>query len=383
MMSDNVPQSNPLSRKINKILDMRLESDKELVEAMKSLSMFFGENSLRNRKNLKSVIERRGLNISQEFLGDFKVLKEQIDQIRSEVQSMSDCCEEMTDRLKKAKTQTASLISNTSDLRKEGRRIEMRQQAATTFIEKFQLTAGQQVALREAPTEPLNDAFFEALERVQEIHSKVKILLRSNQQTAGLEIMEEMALHQEAGYERLYRWGQSQTRSLTQDEVEVGSVLQRAMQALSERPVLFRYTLDEYATARRSTTVRGFIDALTRGSRDQSQPRPIELHSHDPLRYVGDMAAWLHQCAATERENLNQLVKKCPDHLVAPHKEEMMQKILEGVCRPLKLRIEQILVAEPGPVVLYKLSNLLQFYHQTIKQIVTASVLPETAKSQE
>ena len=73
----------------------------------------------------------------------------------------------------------------------------------------------------------------------------------------------------------IIRWGQQQTRSLTQDEVEVGNVLQRAMQALAERPVLFRYTLDEYATARRSTTVRGFIDALTRGSRDQSQPRPI------------------------------------------------------------------------------------------------------------
>ena len=87
---------------------------------------------------------------------------------------------------------------------------------------------------------------------------------------------------------------------LVQDEVEVSNILQRAIQALAERPVLFRYTLDEYATARRSTTVRGFIDALTRGSRDQGQPRPIELHSHDPLRYVGDMAAWLHQCAATE-----------------------------------------------------------------------------------
>ena len=52
----------------------------------------------------------------------------------------------------------------------------------------------------------------------------------------------------------------------------------------------------------------------------------------------------------------------------------MMQKILEGVCRPLKLRIEQILVAEPGPVILYKLSNLLQFYHQTIQQIVDSSL---------
>ena len=120
MLSDSVPQSNPLSRKINKILDMRLESDKDLVEAMKSLSSFFGENSLRNRKNLKSVIERRGLNISQEFLADFRVLKEQIDAIRDEVQNMSDCCGEMSDRLKSAKSQTASLIANTSELRKEG-----------------------------------------------------------------------------------------------------------------------------------------------------------------------------------------------------------------------------------------------------------------------
>ena len=172
-MYDPVPNSNPLSRKINKILDMRLESDKELVEAMKSLSLFFGDNSLRNRKNLKSVIERRGLKISQEFLGEFKVLKEQIDAIRGEVQNMSDCCEEMTDRLKSAKTQTASLISNTSELRKEGRRIDMRQQAATTFIEKFQLTPTQQQTLRAAPTDPLDATFFDALERVQEIHSKV------------------------------------------------------------------------------------------------------------------------------------------------------------------------------------------------------------------
>lgn len=154
----------------------------------------------------------------------------------------------------------------------------MRQQAASTFIEKFQLTSAQFQTLRAGPNEPLSEEFFTALDRVQEIHSKglfivqftfiirflVKVLLRSNQQTAGLEIMEEMALFQEAGYERLYRWGQTQTRSLTGEEIEVNSTLQRAMKALSDRSVLFRYTLDEYANARKTTTVRGFIEALTR-----------------------------------------------------------------------------------------------------------------------
>ena len=65
----------------------------------------------------------------------------------------------------------------------------------------------------------LDEEFFEALKRVQDIHSKVKVLVRSNQQTAGLEIMEEMALFQETGYEKLYRWSQSQTRSLTQVKI--------------------------------------------------------------------------------------------------------------------------------------------------------------------
>lgn len=45
-----------------------------------------------------------------------------------------------------------------------------------------------------------------------------------------------------------------------------------------------RYALDEFGTARRSAVVRGFIDALTRGG-PGGTPRPIEMHSHDPLRY--------------------------------------------------------------------------------------------------
>ena len=40
--------------------------------------------------------------------------------------------------------------------------------------------------------------------------------------------------------------------------------------------------------------------------------RPIELHSHDPLRYIGDMLAWLHQSLAGESEYLYAVCKLCP-----------------------------------------------------------------------
>lgn len=43
-----------------------------------------------------------------------------------------------------------------------------------------------------------------------------------------------------------------------------------------------------------------------------------------------------------------------------------------------QVRIEQVIVAEPGAVLLYKLSNLLKFYHHTIGYLTAASAKRET-----
>lgn len=38
--------------------------------------------------------------------------------------------------------------------------------------------------------------------------------------------------------------------------------------------------------------------------------------------------------------------------------------------RPLRVRLEQVLVSQHEPVTLYKLTNLLKFYESTIKQLL-------------
>nr|DBA32579.1 TPA: hypothetical protein GDO54_000361 [Pyxicephalus adspersus] len=308
--------SNPLSRKLNKILETRLDNDKEMLEALKSLSIFFTENSLRTRRNLRGDIERRSLSINEEFVTIFKKVKEELESINEDVQAMSNCCQDMTSRLKASKEQTQDLIVKTTKLQ----------------AEKF----------------CLNFADF----------------------VVRLEIMEQMALLQETSYERLYRWAQNDCRTLTQESCDISPILSQAMDALQDRPVLYKYTLDEFGTARRSAVVRGFIDALTRGG-PGGTPRPIEMHSHDPLRYVGDMLAWLHQATASEKEHLESLLKQ--------KFESQPGHYLHGVCRfltcvgYLQVRIEQVIIAEPGAVLLYKISNLLKFYHHTISAIVGTS----------
>ncbi len=85
-------------------------------------------------------------------------------------------------------------------------------------------------------------------------------------------------------------------RAQTGEQCEPPPFLTRALMALRERPALLQVALTELSNARHAAVVRAFIDALTRAK------GPMEMYAHDPLRYCGDMLAWVHQAVASEKE---------------------------------------------------------------------------------
>lgn len=49
--------------------------------------------------------------------------------------------------------------------------------------------------------------------------------------------------------------------------------------------------------------------------------------------------------------------------------QQTLSNITEGVCHPLKVRVEHILAGEAGATVLYSVTNLIRFYLQVIGQV--------------
>ncbi|XP_062521399.1 conserved oligomeric Golgi complex subunit 6-like [Corticium candelabrum] len=358
---------NPLARKLSKVLDTRLDSNKDMLDALKTLSGFFTKNTLKNRRSLRSDVEKRSLAIGENFASCFAEVKKELDGLKEDVEAMNECCALMTSRLKAAKDHTVDLLGQTTKLQAQSHELEMQAEVVEAFRKRFQLRAEEIAALRESHVGNLHKDFFSSLNRVKQIHTDCRVLLRSDQQRAGLEIMESMALYQEAAYETLYRWTQHTCHSLTSDSPDVVPALRHSMKAFKERQVLLKCSLDELATARRTAVVRMFIDALTRGG-PMGTPRPIELHSHDPIRYIGDMLGWVHQAIASERELLQSILShEQVDEL--PVKSALCH-ITEGVCQPLKVRVEQVIVSEQGAATLYKLANLLHFYWNMIRNML-------------
>ena len=347
-------QPNPLSKKLSRILDSKIETDKDTTEALRVLSEFMGENSLQARRNLRSNLERRGLSFSQDFrdlLGD---LATHVNLLQDEVKEMRECCQDMQQRLLETKTKTAGLLQETAGLKARGSQLEMRNVVVQAFLKRFQLDKEDLEVLVGQSHKELSNDFFSVLGRVKSIHEDCKLLLRSSQQRAGLEIMEQMAMHLEEGYERLYHWTQSQCRAMTGDAPPSSATLRRALVELGDRPILHKYCMDEYVLARRGALVQAFISALTKSS---GSSRPIELVSHDPVRYVGDMFSWLHQAIATEKDHITGLFGENGVEATS-----LLSSITEGASRPLKMRVEQVLLTTGDPVVAYRLVNLVRYY---------------------
>ncbi|XP_034941997.1 conserved oligomeric Golgi complex subunit 6 [Chelonus insularis] len=373
-LSGEKNQNNSLVKRVNKLLETRPENDKETLEALTELSTFFTENTSNTRRDLRSKIEKRSLAINDEFLSAFREVKSTLDAIHEDVLSMNNSIQTMTNNLQATKTQTLTLLDRTTKLQNESKKLSMQHEIAKAFISTFELTK-HEIGIIHGQTkeESITEEFFTVINRLQTIHSSCRILMQSGYQTLGLDVMQRMTLLQESALERLYRWTQNQCRHIENEHI--APLLIKAMSKLQDRPVLFKYIIDEYCTARRAIVVGAFIDALTIGNTTESTPNPIELRADDPTRYIGDMLAWLHQVIPVEKENLTILLKSCDKASVADLVKHALGNITEGLCHPLKSRIEHILDVEAPATVLYSIMSLIRYYLEIFKDIVPDSVL--------
>ncbi|KAI8819828.1 oligomeric Golgi complex subunit 6 [Fimicolochytrium jonesii] len=386
-MQAKLTKSNPLSRKLNKTLDISLE-DPQTQEALAALSEYYTENTLAARRSLRGDIERRVMANNTRFLSAFAVVANRVQTMEKEMEQMSFCCQDMEDKLRQATNETSHLIKQTQELKDQSQRCHVRKAIIDVFLARFTLPDAE-IAILTSPSHVVGVEFFDALKRLERISDDCKALLVTEHQEAGFEIMEKMSSYQETAFEKLFRWAQNECRSLNSDAPEVTASLKNAMRALKERPVLFQTCIDEVSNIRCSAMVRSFLDALTRGG-PGGFPRPIEMHAGDPLRYVGDMLAWLHQAATEEREILEAIfdvkaiarrksqsrtdsVEESPlDALGGLHVadrealRQVLDRNMEGTCRPLKVRIEQLLASQEDPITVYRIANLVQFYEGTL-----------------
>ncbi|KAG1761563.1 oligomeric complex COG6 [Suillus occidentalis] len=423
---------NPITIRLRKILGTNF-TDEATTEALRTLSELYGtqtngtdsdddwsdedadvelaaqvqkeclnETATRARKNLRRDLENKLAQGSQQFLQAFSEVDQKLDELQNHVSAMRVACDEAETQLRLSSEASQSLLDRAESLRSEREEVEMRKSIVMLFLNRFTLSDEEAEAMTSRDV-PIGPRFFEAMNKTERIRNDCRVLMSGEDgpTKAGLDIMASTSSYLEQGYEKIYRWCSFEFRQMGRDtQLEVNSTMQQAISRLSQRPELLSDALAFLTQTRQTGLLSAFLDALTRGG-PSGLPRPIELHAHDPIRYVGDMLAWVHQAIAAECEFLESLFglgEKPEDDSRArrmvgsvrtfrgSEEEEWVKELLNSavtkLCVPLKVRVQQTVRSQESSIVSYKVANLLQYYMLTMRRTIGEDALLSTTLSE-
>jgi hypothetical protein len=318
-------------------------------------------------------------------------------QLGSVIVDLQQICTEMRKHVTLSKQETAAVLDESATLMEQRRETETKQHLLDAFNKHF-VVPEDDLNLLTSTGEPVNEQFFVVLARVKQIHNDCQVLLGGEDQRLGLEIMEQSSKQLNSAYQKLYRWIQKEFNSLNLEDPQINSSIRQALRVLAERPSLFHSCLDFFAEAREYILSDAFHHALTdtvSGAAADQNVKPIEFSAHDPLRYVGDMLAWVHSAAVSEREALEALFVYEGDELARGLQaglsseawsrvdeeetpvfdgkkalNDLVNRDLGGVSRSLRQRVQLVIEGHDNAVTTYKVVNLLAFYKTTFSKLV-------------
>ena len=300
----------------------------------------------------------------------------------------------MRSHITAANKETGPVLKEATNLMNQREQVDAKQRILQAFNSHF-LVSEEEATVLTSTAEPVSEEFFQILTRVKKIHHDCQVLLGTEDQRLGLEILEQSSKQLNAAFQKLYRWIQREFKTLDLENPQISASVRRSLRVLAERPALFQSCLDFFAEARESILSDSFHAALT-GSVTEKHivTKPIEFFAHDPVRYIGDMLALAHSTTVSEREALENLfisegdeikrsiqaglesepwLKGDGDEEVFDGRKALNQLVsrdLIGVARLLRQRTEQVVQSHDDATLAYKIANLIGFYKGTFTKLL-------------
>ncbi|CAH8438128.1 unnamed protein product [Schistosoma turkestanicum] len=369
---------NPLLLKIQRIVNETPENEGLLLNGLNSILPLIVNNSITSRRTLRSNLEKNQLSYYENLLTSFGDVKKRLDALDTCVNNMLETCLRMNGTLTSVKSKTVCLVGEAQKLKSDSEVAEIKAYLLELLASSYQISV-KDTDILSSKISHIDDTFFSALSRGKEI----KQLLQSDELTFSCSLTTEVIEILDKAYENLYEWAQNECIKQVQETPEISLQLRRAFSELQNKPVLLKYSLDEYAGARRKASVKYFLDILTveidsnsnvqNHSVDMIHAIHIETKSPDHVRLVSDILACVHQITASEKEYINSLCMDCHDTLIADLKTICLDTITESLCHYLKLNMENLLASHHDAVTLYKMNNVIRFYQHTFRSLLKST----------
>lgn len=185
-----------VDQRLRKLLELRTDSP-AMLEALNAVASVHRESGVDSvdtegaRRNLRSDIEHRGLDVIQDFIARLAPFEEKLVAFGHNVDTLADACDRASRRIEQSEADTATFLAQAEALARQRDAVDKQLSEVTDFLARFELTDDEAAALAMGPVEEDGgEAFFGALGRVNAIRLQSLSLLTGRDQALGIELLD-------------------------------------------------------------------------------------------------------------------------------------------------------------------------------------------------
>ena len=341
--------------RLKTIQDLAQNPDPEVIDALSSI------DSIDSSGNIRSALEEKELETLNTFIRSFSGLSKTIDAMFKTIDALDRSCDSMLSKLSLGEKGVDEVLDMTSSLHMQQGKQKQQLAKINAFIDEYYLTKADFDILN---NNDINDAFFDVFAKLEVAQEHTTEAMRSNQSQCLIDVSASLNKAKEAAYQRMYHWLHMNAHLFDSIHPSLGANYERCLKTIKEKPFLWGFVVDEIAKVRGDVVGRAFLKALTTGD---SETKPIEASAEiDPLQYVGDLFAWIHQSSATECAFFANLLKEDQGSKAV---KNAISGVYGSVVRPLEIRMTQAIKGLAKPTDIYQVANVCAFFANTFGQM--------------
>lgn len=343
-----------------------------------------------SRKKFKGRIESELIRNQLNILKQYQPIVKQLKQIEVKLNKLNELSVQTNDKINKNFDFSNKLNLEIKDLNDNKRLIGLKKNLLISFKEKFTLNEYEEFVLNSGD---LNNEFFTTLARAERINENCSILLSLDNPQLGLKIIAKSNQMINRSIDRIV----SYTNKTLGNMYSLSSksrlaTLHQCFKYLQNKLNYFNSIVNTFSESRSKVLVDEFnrqvqgdfeVNGQGRSSSISSDSRPIYMSAHDPVRFVGDLLAYVHSVSVNESETITSIFTMGDDNDKEFENiiQDVTDKILQSLSRPIKARVEQIVSTETKLSTLVQIFNLVELYNiMFTKQLGKAGNIVETVK---
>lgn len=326
------------------------------------------------RRRFRGTVEADVVKAQAQVLREYAPVVRQFQRLHQQLGALNHLHQQTRALLRRHGAADDTFFGDVTALSHTKKMVAVKRNLLASFRHQFTLNDYEEFVLSQG--EVSDPELFVVLERAEHIVDRCLILLSMDNPQLGQQIMAKVGGIVDKAHQRVITLTQRTLENYQFALPDRLEALQRCLAYFREKPHFWELIMKQFVDLRQKLVLEDFLRQAQGADNNNdandtnnNNARPVWLSAHDPIRYIGDLLAYVHAVVVNEHELVVTIFGKDVDS--DPQLAAVVERILALLCQPLRLKLSQLMLSLTLLAVVNGIFQLVDLYQMMLAKVMS------------